>query len=104
MTLDHSHAGTATRELPSADEAGGAGAHHGHARRVLPRGSEASRAAVRPLPIADGALVVVNRLGLVRTTKVAGRLAQRRTHAAQVNSGMGEVSARRSAASSHWPR
>ena len=83
MALDHGHASTAARELPGADEAGGAGAHHGHARRVLPRRSEASRATVRPLPIADGALVVVNRLRLVRTAQVTGRLAQRRTHPAR---------------------
>ena len=83
MALDHGHASTAARELPGADEAGRTGAHHGHARRVRSRGSEASRAAVRPLPIADGALVVVNRLGLVRAAQVAGRLAQRRTHAAR---------------------
>ena len=83
MTLDHGHAGTAAREFPGADEAGGTGAHHSHARRVCPRRSEASRAAVRPLPVADGALVVVNRLGLVRAAQVAGRLAQRRTHAAR---------------------
>ena len=82
MSLDHAHARPATRQVPRGHQACRARAHHGNARRALARRCEATRPAMFPLPIGDGALVVVNRLGLVVARQVARRLAQRRAHAA----------------------
>ena len=81
MTLHHRHAGAAAGELPGGHEAGRARAHHGHARRIRTGRRKLGRATVGPLPVADGALVVVDGLRLVGAAQVAGRLTEGRAHA-----------------------
>ena len=91
VALHHRDARTPTRELPGAHKAGRPRSHHGHARGVRRGRLKARGAAVRPLPVADGTLVVVNRLGLVGAPQVAGGLAQRGAHAArELGHGRGE--------------
>ena len=81
--LHDGHASPAAGELPGRGQAGGARANHGHARRIRRDRREARGPTVRPLPVGDGALVVVDGLGLVVAAQVAGRLAQGRADAAR---------------------
>ena len=65
VALHHRDTGTAAREVPSGDQTCRSRTNHGDLRGTRGSRREPARPAVFPLPIGDGALIVVDRHGLV---------------------------------------
>ena len=68
VALHHRNTGTAAREVPSGDQTCRSRTNHSDLRGTRGSRREPARPAVFPLPIGDGALIVVDRHGLVVAT------------------------------------